>query len=145
MRTTRGFRFQTFLWGLLYSAAALAGSTTAHSRFVGTYVSDAREAAKAGASMELSLGPDGTATVTEDPGNGTTTLFGHWIDSGSQVKVSFDAVEGKPAEPPMVFQPGHEGLQAVTWNHTTWGKANPPPMKNKAKVKQRLSHSNSFD
>jgi hypothetical protein len=112
---------------------------------VGTYLSDARDAAKAGTSMELSLGPDGTATVTEDPGNGTTTLFGHWVDSGSQVKVTFDAVEGKPAEPAMVFQPGHEGLQAVTWNHTTWGKTNPPPMKNKAKVKQRLSHSSSSD
>ena len=32
--------------------------------------------------MNLSLGPDGTATVTEDPGNGTKTLFGHWVDSG---------------------------------------------------------------
>ena len=59
--------------------------------------------------MNLSLGADGTATVTEDPGNGTTTLFGHWVDSGSQVKVTFDAVEGKPVEPPMVFQPGHDG------------------------------------
>ena len=54
--------------------------------------------------MNLSLGKDGTATVTEDPGNGATTLFGHWVDSGSQVTVTFDAVEGKPVEPPMVFQ-----------------------------------------
>jgi hypothetical protein len=145
MRKTHWFPVQILVWGLLYSATALSGNTTAHSRFVGTYLSDARDAAKAGTSMELSLGPDGTATVTEDPGNGTTTLFGHWVDSGSQVKVTFDAVEGKPAEPAMVFQPGHEGLQAVTWNHTTWGKTNPPPMKNKAKVKQRLSHSNSSE
>jgi hypothetical protein len=95
--------------------------------------------------MNLSLGADGTATVTEDPGNGTTTLFGHWVDSGSQVKVTFDAGEGKPVEPPMVFQPGHDGLQAVTWNHATWGNTNPPPMKNRSKVKERLTHNKPAD
>ncbi len=86
--------------------------------------------------MNLSLGRDGTATVTEDPGNGSTTLFGHWVDSGSEVTVTFDAVEGKPVEPPMIFQPAHDGLQAVTWNHASWGKGNPPPMKKGFKVKQ---------
>ena len=86
--------------------------------------------------MNLSLGKDGTATVTEDTGNGATTLFGHWVDSGSQVTVTFDAVEGKPVEPPMVFQPAHDGLQAVTWNHASWGKLDPPPMKKGFKVKQ---------
>jgi hypothetical protein len=110
----------------------LAG-TTMHSRFIGTYVSP-----QPGPTMELSLGPDGTATVTEDPGSGITTLFGHWVDSGNQVKVSFDA-----AEPPMVFAPGHGGLQAVTWNHATWGKTNPPAMKQGGKVKERLSHTKS--
>jgi hypothetical protein len=110
----------------------LAG-TTMHSRFVGTYV-----AAQPGPTMELSLGPDGTATVTEDPGGAPTTLFGHWVDTGNQVKVSFDATE-----PPMVFAPGHGGLQAVTWNHATWGAINPPPMKQGGKVKERLSHTKS--
>jgi len=113
------------------SQAALANNTTVHSRFAGVYLS--RFAAP---SMNLSLGRDGTATVTEDPGNGATTLFGHWVDSGSQVTVTFDAVEGKPVEPPMVFEPGHDGLQAVTWNHAAWGKAEPPPMKKGFKVKQ---------
>jgi len=86
--------------------------------------------------MNLSLGKDGTATVTEDPGNGARTLFGHWVDSGSQVTVTFDAVECKPVEPPMVFAPGHDGLQAVIWNHASWGKVDPPPMKKGFKVKQ---------
>ena len=87
--------------------------------------------------MNLSLGSDGSATVTEDPGNSTTTtLFGHWADSGSQITVTFDAQEGNPAEPAMAFAPGHDGLQAVSWNHATWGKQNPPPMKKGgAKVK----------
>jgi hypothetical protein len=130
---------------LLFPAAALSASTTTHSKFVGTYLSRPRDDAKPGPSMNLSLGSDGTATVTEDTGNGTTTLFGHWADSGSEVKVTFDAVKGKPAEPPMVFQPGHDGLQAITWNHATWGNTNPPPMKNKSKVKERLTHNKSTD
>jgi hypothetical protein len=123
--------------GLLLSPmAALSSGTSVHSKFVGVYQSRAKDDAKAGPSMNLSLGADGTATVTEDPGTGTTTLFGHWVDSGNQVTVTFDAVEGKPAEPPMSFQLGHDGLQAVTWNHATWGKENPPPMKKGgAKVK----------
>jgi len=132
------------IW-LLAAAAALSASTTTHSKFVGTYLSHPGDDAQAGPSMNLSLGADGTATVTEDPGNGTTALFGHWVDSGSQVKVTFDAVEGKPVEPPMVFQPGHDGLQAVTWNHATWGNTNPPPMKNRSKVKERLTHNKSTD
>ena len=54
-------------------------------------------------------------------------------------------MEGKPVEPPMVFQPGHDGLQAVTWNHATWGNTNPPPMKNRSKVKERLTHNKSTE
>jgi hypothetical protein len=113
------------------SQASIADSTTAHSRFAGVYLSRLSPPL-----MNLSLGKDGTATVTEDPGTGTKTLFGHWVDSGSQVTVTFDAGEGQPVEPPMVFQPAHDGLQAVTWNHTSWGKVDPPPMKKGFKVKQ---------
>ncbi len=76
--------------------------------------------------MCVSLGPDGTATITQDAGKAATTSFGHWTDGGSQVVVTFDAVAGKPAEPSMIFEPSHDGLQAVTWNHTQWGKVNPP-------------------
>jgi hypothetical protein len=117
-------------------AAPLWGSTTLHSKFVGTYVAPA---------MEVSLGSDGSATVTEEPGNSTTTLFGHWIESGSVVRVTFDAVDGQPAEPAMEFKPAHDGLQAVTWNHAVWGKDTPPPLKAKARAKERITHSNSAE
>jgi hypothetical protein len=109
----------------------LADNSAAHSKFTGVYLS--REA---GPSMNLSLGADGSATVTEDSGTGATTLFGHWVDNGGQVAVTFDASAGGPVEPPMVFQPAHDGLQAVTWNHASWGKVTPPPMKKGSKVKQ---------
>ena len=93
--------------------------------------------------MDVSLGLDGTATVTEDAGNGTVTHFGHWEETDNQVKVNFDAVEGKPAEPPMTLQSEHEGLRAITWNHATWGKTQPPVVKNRTRVKQRLTNRRS--
>jgi hypothetical protein len=113
---------------LLSSMVASADNTNTHSKFVGVYASQIEQGGKTG-SINLSLGPDGSATVTEDPANGnSSTLFGHWVDTGSQVSITFDAQEGK-SEPPMAFALGHDGLQAVTWNHATWGKENPPPMK----------------
>ena len=124
---------------LLSPLAAVCGNTNVHSKFTGVYQSILSEgAAKSGAFMDLSLGSDGTATVTEDAGNGTKTLFGHWADSGSGVTVTFDAQEGQPTEPAMAFQPAHDGLQATTWDHAAWGKATPPVMrKGGQKVKQR--------
>jgi hypothetical protein len=107
---SRGLLFHVSLYGalLLSPVAALASSTDTHSRFAGVYVSHPHDGAKTGPFMNLSLGRDGTATVTEDPGDGTRTLFGHWNDTGSQVTVTFDAEEGKPTEPAMAFQPGHD-------------------------------------
>jgi hypothetical protein len=117
-------------------ATGLSASTTLHSKFIGTYVAPA---------MELSLGSDGSATMTETPGNSTITLFGHWAESDSMVKINFDAVEGQPPEPTMVFKPAHDGLQAITWNHATWGTGTPPPLKAKAKVKERLAQRDSAE
>ena len=119
----------TILW--LASQAAVADNSASHSKFAGVYLSR-----NVGSTLNLSLGRDGTATVTEDPGGGSATLFGHWVESGGKVTVTFDAVEGAPAEPAMVFEPAHDGLQAVTWNHRAWGKTTPPAMKKGYKVKQ---------
>ncbi len=121
-----------FVWVGFVMGTVLSASTTMHSKFVGTYVAPA---------MELSLGSDGSATITEEPDNNTTTLFGHWSESDSLVKVTFDGVNGQTPEPAMVFKPAHDGLQAISWNHATWGKAVPPAMKAKARVKERLTHS----
>ena len=140
MRFTRGFGVAVLAacgWfgvGLVSSLSwqqALAEHTGGQPRFAGVYLSHSR-----GPSMNVSLGPDGSATVTEDPGNGARTLFGHWVDSSGQVTVTFDAMEGGAAEPAMVFQPAHDGLQAVTWNHASWGKVAPPLMKKGSKVKE---------
>lgn len=137
MRSQRFLLLKVSVCGVLMLSplAALCGTTNTHSKFAGVYRSI--DGAKDGGFMNLSLGSDGSATVTEDPGTGTKTLFGHWVDTGSQVMVTFDAEEGKPAEPAMAFQPAHDGLQAVTWDRALWGKENPPPMKKGGyKVKQ---------
>jgi hypothetical protein len=98
-----------------------------HSKFAGVYFSRGNDGGRDGSFMNLSLGKDGSATITEDPGTGNeTTLFGHWVEDGSQVSVTIDSQTG---EPTMTFASAREGLQAVTWNHATWGKQTPPPMK----------------
>jgi hypothetical protein len=137
MRLASHFSLGFVLAGALFflsPLAAFSGTANSHSKFAGTYESDVPQTDKDKnpPSMSVSLGADGSATITQNPGgkSGTeTTVFGHWADSGNQITVRFDAAEGKPAPPPMIFQPGHDGLQAVTWDHAAWGKVTPPPMK----------------
>ena len=130
---------------LLLATGAIDATTTTHARFAGTYASRSKNDATSGPSMNVSLGLDGTATVTEDAGNGIITHFGHWVETDSQVKVSFDPVEGRPAEPPMTLQAEHDGLRAISWNHATWGKTTPPVVKSRSRVKQRLTDKRSAE
>jgi hypothetical protein len=116
-----------------FSLTAHPDDAGAHSKLAGEYQSYQE---KKDPFMSVSLGQDGTATVSEDPGKGLVTFFGHWTDSGSEVKITFDPMDGK-TEPPLVLQPSHGGLQAVTWNHTLWGNVTPPPMKRTSKAKQK--------
>ena len=109
------------VWMLL-EVGALSATPTTHAKFAGTYASRAKDDTKPGPTMDLSLGLDGTATVTEDAGNGAVTHFGHWAETNGQVKVSFDPVQGTSAEPPMTLQAEHDGLRAIAWNHTTWAR-----------------------
>jgi hypothetical protein len=117
---------------LLSPLASFAGNTTNNKSFVGAYFA---RVAKTAPSMSVSLGEDGTATVTGDPGTGSTTTFGHWTSEGNQVKVTFDAEADQPAATPMVFEASHNQLKAVTWDHADWGKATPPVMGKGYKVK----------
>ena len=122
------------LYLLLAGAVSIASAdnTNTHSNFKGVYLSGYK-----GPTMSLSLGADGSATVTEDPGSGARTLFGHWTDSlAAPLPSPSMPSRAGPAEPAMVFRPGRDGLQAVTWNHASWGKVDPPPMKKGYKVKQ---------
>jgi hypothetical protein len=120
---------------LLSPLAAFCENTSTHPAFAGIYLS---RAAKTAPSMTVSLGKDGSATVTEDPGNGSITAFGHWADDGRQITVTFNATADAPPQPPMVFEPSYNKLRAVTWNHADWGNVNPPVMQKGFKVKYRF-------
>jgi hypothetical protein len=136
MRFPKSRFFRTPIFGVLL-LCTLAARGEDEGKYVGAYYSHTDEAGKDGPSMNVSLGYDRTATVTEDPGTGRTiTLFGRWAVNGGGVTITFHPQDGNPAEPPMNFTSGRDGLQATTWNHATWGKATPPPMKKGgAKVK----------
>jgi uncharacterized protein (DUF58 family) len=111
---------------------ALAADTHIHAAFAGIYVT---RAPKTAPTMSVSLGVDGTATVTQDPGNGSSTFFGSWQDDGHQIKVTFNAAEGEQPVAPMVFESVHNKLEAVSWNHEIWGNIHPPTMTKGYKVK----------
>ena len=117
----------------LVVASAAPSAFAFASKLAGIYSSEAPDttdaAGPAGPAFSVSLGPDGTATVTQDIGKGAVTTFGHWTDTGSQVTIKFDEVQGKATDAPMVFQPSHDGLQVVTWNHNFWGATTPPALK----------------
>jgi hypothetical protein len=110
---------------ILSPLAVLADNTHNHASFAGIYIT---RAPKMAPSMSVSLGEDGSATVTEDPGQGSMTLFGHWQDDGRQIKITFNAQEGEQAEAPMIFAADHNKLQPVSWNHDAWGSVKPPTM-----------------
>jgi hypothetical protein len=133
MRSTGFSNLYRVVAGAAILLALVAAPAFASSKYAGIYSSEAPDSgepsAPAGPAFSISLGPDGSATVTQDLGKGAVTTFGHWADTGSQVTIKFDEVEGKPTDPPMVLQSSHDGLQAVTWNHTFWGKTTPPPLK----------------
>ena len=134
MRTSKPFHLHLAGAAIVVLALVAAPVFGSVSKYAGTYSSEAPDTADdatgpAGPAFSVSLGPDGTATVSQDTGKGAVKTFGHWTDAGSQITVKFDAVGDKPADPPMVFQQSHDGLQAVTWNHTLWGKTTPPALK----------------
>jgi hypothetical protein len=112
--------------------AAVADTPNLHSGFAGMYLT---RLPKTAPSMSVSLGPDGSATVTQDAGQGSTTYFGKWSDNGNQIKVTFDASADEPQPAPMLFEALHGKLQPVTWDHAAWGNVTPPTMTKGYKVK----------
>lgn len=116
----------------LSSLAAVAADAHIHAGFAGIYVT---RAPKAAPSMSVSLGADGSATVTQDPGQGSTTYFGKWADDGRQIKVTLNSLAGEPQPAVMVFEVLHNKLQPVSWDRASWGNVPPPTMTKGYKVK----------
>jgi len=81
-------------------------------------------------SISVSLGADGSATVSQSPNaEDEITTFGHFKVSGGQLTITFDPLpDGKGTPASMVFSTGHNELTAVTYDHALWPKLPPPPM-----------------
>ena len=57
--------------------------------------------------MTLSLGDDGTATLTQSPDAvNEITSFGRWIRQGDIIRLNFESVGKQPAPAPHVLPPG---------------------------------------
>jgi hypothetical protein len=92
--------------------------------------------------IELSLGSDGTATVTESPDSvSSTTRFAHWTFAQNRLTLSFDpapagtseasnahqpSAPSQPQSSTLVFTLSHGELIPATWDPSVWGKAGPP-------------------
>jgi hypothetical protein len=107
------------------------------SKYTGTYKGETR--AVRHHTMTLSLGDDGTATLTQSPDAvHEITSFGHWTHQGDIIRLNFDPVEKQPTPSPMAFRREHHTLTPVVWNHNLWRTVPPPAMK-------RLNRMNQHD
>jgi hypothetical protein len=89
--------------------------------------------------MTLSLGDDGTATLTQSPDAvNEITSFGRWVRQGDMITLTLDPVGKQATPPPMTFRLDHKTLTPVSWNHTLWRTAPPPAMK-RMKIKKHDS------
>ena len=98
------------------------------SKYTGTYKGEIRSIRYL--TMTLSLGDDGTATLTQSPDAvNEITSFGRWVRQGDIIRLNFESVGKQPAPSPMTFRLEHKTLTPITWNHNLWRTAPPPAMK----------------
>ena len=104
------------------------------SKYAGTYRGETQSFRDR--TMTLSLGDDGTATLTQSPDAANEiTSFGHWVRQGDMITLTLDPVGKQTAPPPMTFRLDHRTLTPVSWNHNLWRTAPPPAMK-RMKIKK---------
>jgi hypothetical protein len=107
------------------------------SKYAGTYRGETQSLHDR--TMTLSLGDDGTATLTQSPDAANeVTSFGRWIRQGDMITLTLDPVGTQATPPPMTFRLAHKTLTPVSWNHNLWRTAPPPAMK-RMKIKKHDS------
>ena len=107
------------------------------SKYAGTYKGETQSFSDR--AMTLSLGDDGTATLTQSPDAvNEITSFGRWTRQGDIITLTLDPVGKQAAPPPMTFRLDHKTLTPVSWNHSLWRTAPPPAMK-RMKIKKHDS------
>ena len=104
------------------------------SKYAGTYKGETQSFRDR--TMTLSLGDDGTATLTQSPDAvNEITSFGRWVRQGDMITLTLDPVGKQPAPPPMTFRLAHKTLTPVSWNHNLW-RTVPPPVMKRMKIKK---------
>ena len=107
------------------------------SKYAGTYRGETQSFRDR--TMTLSLGDDGTATLTQSPDAANEiTSFGRWVRQGDMIMLTLDPVGKQAAAPPMTFRLAGKTLTPVSWNHNLWPTAPPPAMK-RMKIKKHDS------
>ncbi len=79
--------------------------------------------------ITLSLGKDGSATLTQSPeGTDEITSFAHWTHEGDTIKLTFDPLKDQPTPSPMTFRLEKKNLVPVLYNHDLWRTLPPPAL-----------------
>ena len=107
------------------------------SKYAGTYRGETQSFRDR--TMTLSLGGDGTATLTQSPDAANEiTSFGRWVRQGDMITLTLDPVGKQATPPPVTFRLAGKTRTPVSWNHNL-GPTAPPPAMTRMKIKKHDS------
>ena len=93
----------------------------------GTYQGHAPAADAAKRVFTLNLAADGTAVFdTLYIGKDKVTQHGRWVQSGSQIVLTFDPMGPHQPPRPITFRHRDHELSPVHWDPSEWGRTGPP-------------------
>jgi hypothetical protein len=93
----------------------------------GTYQGNAPPADAAKRVFTLNLASDGTAVFdTLYIGKDRVTQHGRWMQSGSQIVLTFDPMGPHQPPRPITFRHRDHELSPVHWDPSEWGRTGPP-------------------
>jgi hypothetical protein len=119
------------LWlALCCLLAAACGTTLAAPRETdpsGTYEGHAPGADAAQRVFTLDLAADGSAIFTTlFIGKEKASERGRWVQSGSQIVLTFDPMGANRPPRPITFRRRGHKLNPISWDPSEWGSAGPP-------------------
>ena len=93
----------------------------------GTYQGHAPAADAARRVFTLNLASDGTAVFdTLYVGKDSVTQHGRWMQSGSQIVLTFDPMGPHQPPRPITFRHRDHELSPIRWDPSEWGRGGPP-------------------
>jgi NlpE N-terminal domain len=93
----------------------------------GTYQGHAPAADAAKRVFTLNLAADGTAVFdTLYVGKDSVTQHGRWMQSGSQIVLTFDPMGPHQPPRPITFRHRDHELSPIRWDPSEWGRSGPP-------------------